>query len=325
MKPAKHAFTLVELAAASAILSLVLSISAASVFRAKELSRRMVCSVNLKGIGAAAKVYAAANDGKWMIPGFMNAAAVSTSNHIEYLPTVVTHSIPPRRGEVGYRRFEQSESEDSSGAGGSLRVTTTRAFWMLVRSGAVTVEQFICPSALDDTVDRTENIELYYDFESYNNISYGYQVPFGPTATQPREGADPKRIHAADKGPFYFPSSIPNWNTGSSGQPIRIDDSPRNWRRLNSPNHGGFGLGEGQNVLFADGSVSFARIPAVGADNDNIYTVMTDIWDSAGVPGKNRIHGDTPHQAPNRNPYPGEEAFNSGPNGFAATDSLIFP
>ena len=232
------------------------------------------------------------------------------------------HNTPPESGEVGYFRWAQSEAQSPEGAGGSSAVTVTRAFWMLVRSGDVTVQQFVCPSAFDDSADGTENVTLYYDFESYSKISYGYQVPFGPEETQPREGADPRRIHAADKGPFYF-AAIISWETGPNGTLVTLNNSPHYWRSFNSWNHGGIRQGEGQNVLFADGSVSFARIPAVGADDDNIYTVMNEDWNLPQ--GFNRIHGDSPHLAPNPYPYPGQEVISAGPNGFSSTDTLMYP
>ncbi len=326
MRRKLKAFTLIELLVVIAIIALLISILLPSLSRARELSKRLVCGSNIKGIGTSCKIYANDNNDRWVCPGFMDAASGNDGSHIEYLPLVNTHSLVPQRGETGYLRYYESESEDRGGTGGSPAVTTTRAFWILVRSGDVTVDQFICPSSTTDSPDETENIELYYDFEKFTNISYGYQVPFGPAPTRAREGMDNRMALAADKGPWYFPGSIPRWaDAGRGGNPIRLDDSPKTWRRFNSPNHGGGGNGEGQNVLFADGHAKFWKVPTAGIDNDNIYTVMTEEWDSGTVPGENRIHGDTPHQAPNANPYPGEEAFNDGPNGFAATDTLLFP
>jgi hypothetical protein len=94
------------------------------------------------------------------------------------------------------------------------------------------------------------------------------------------------------------------------------------WRPFNSVNHGGQSNGEGQTVLFADGHTLFARIPAVGINDDNIYTVISDQWN--GLP-YNRIHGDWPHTSPAENPYPGQDAFGSGAGKYASTDSLIYP
>ncbi len=167
-------------------------------------------------------------------------------------------------------------------------------------------------------MDETEDIDLYYDFESFYNISYGYQVPFGPRETRPREGADIGRLHAADKGPFYTALSYVSWEVGLL--PLQIGSPPGAWRRFNSPNHGGPRDGEGQNCLYADGSVRFHRTPVVGVDNDNIYTLMLDEWD--GECG--RIYGEIPQLYPVP-PYPGQEAFGSGAGNYSATDSLIYP
>ncbi|HEY3244715.1 MAG TPA: DUF4349 domain-containing protein, partial [Phycisphaerae bacterium] len=60
--------------------------------------------------------------------------------------------------------------------------STNREFWMLVRKGDVNVKQFISPSA-NHASEVTDEINRYYDFASLNNISYGYQVPFGPNDT----------------------------------------------------------------------------------------------------------------------------------------------
>jgi len=193
---------------------------------------------------------------------------------------------------------------------------------MLVRSGDVTVKQFVCPSDAHDSPDPTVNVDLYYDFTGYFNISYGYQVPFGHRETQPREGADLGKIFAADKGPFYLVSDGVYFDyAGEDGGPIDLDDPPKNWRRFNAPSHGGYADSEGQNVLYSDGQVSFVRIPAVGIDNDNIYTLMVNDWSTI----YGRIHGDTPHESASWNPYPGQNAFGCCVGRYSSTDTLIYP
>lgn len=321
MKRRLKAFTLIELLVVIAIIALLISILLPSLSRARELSKRLVCSSNLKGIGTSAKIYANDNNERWMIPGFR--ASLVDENGIEYLAT--TGACPAlNAGQIGYDRWLPSTSATSNEPqGGSNVVSVTRAFWMLVRSGDVTVKQFICPSG-DDQQDETENLDLYYDFECYENISYGYQVPFGPRSTQPREGMDNRQILSADKGPFYTPGVEPDWTGGLHGL-IDMDDSPRTWRQYNSANHGGLNNGEGQNCLYADGHVSFQRSPAVGIDNDNIYTLMTPEWGSSPL-GANRIHGETPHESGTTgDPYPGQDVFGTGAGLFSSTDTLIYP
>jgi hypothetical protein len=307
--------SLIELLAGCAAIIILLSAIIPSTGRVRELSKRSVCAVNLAGIGAAAQVYAASNNGSWPVPAFRNAS-IGTFG-IQYLRDNNGVGGP---GQTGYKRLEPttSETEEFPNAG-STEVAVTRAFWMLARSGDVPLKQFICPSRLGDVPDPAEDIELYYDFFDYRHVSYGYQVPFGPPDTRPREGMDKRQAVAADKGPFYLDSGRPSWLRPGTQEFLDLHHVPRDWQAYNSPDHGGAGSGEGQNVLFPDGYAEFVRIPAVGVDDDNIYTLMTNRW---SILPYNRIHGETPHER-RPPPYPGQNAL--GTRIHATTDSLIFP
>ena len=327
MRQRLKAFTLIELLVVIAIIALLISILLPSLSRARELSKRLVCASNVKGIGTSGKIYANDNNESWMIPGFKQAAVEDPG--IDYTCDDGTTaswgpSVPMDGGEVGSLREFESTSETTAFPGvGSLSVSITRSFWMMVRSGDITVKQFICPSS-GDQQDETENLDLYYDFTGYVHVSYGYQVPFGPRDTQPREGMDNRQIVAGDKGPWYTNSPDPDWRAGVENRLITTEDSPKSWQRFNSPNHGGSGRGEGQNLLYADGHALFQRTPAVGIDSDNVYTVMNDVW--GNVEGFNRIHGDTVHMSSAPYPYPGKDARGcSEINCHISTDTLLYP
>jgi prepilin-type processing-associated H-X9-DG protein len=243
------------------------------------------------------KLYANDFDGNWAIPAFDESAI----GMIRYTVEV--------GGGKGTRWSPDRTQPSISGPDGTTELSPTRALWMLVRSGEVTVKQCVCPMG-PDKADPTESICCYYDFQSYDNISYGYQVPFGPKRTRAREGMDNRMPLAADKGPYAGPDvAIPPPSMSSNHW-------PKDWRPWNSPNHASGIEGFGQNVLYADGHVTFERTPIAGVDHDNIYTVMLDNQSESS-----RIIGESPWT---RSAHPFAPVSVDGRR-LASTDSLIFP
>jgi len=220
-----RSFALGDLAAVVVIIPVLLALAPSTLSRARELSKRMECSVNLKGIGASAKVYAEQNNERWMIPPYFRK---SEDAGVDYVCEDWTTEDWPNandEGEVGWNREFVSTSDPQGHGVGSSAVSVPRAYWMLVRSGDITLKQFVCPSS-GDTPDETENVDLYYDFLGYAHVSYGYQVPFGPRDTQAREGMNGRQIVAADKSPYYL-AVTPDWYSVGQNPPIRLEDSPR--------------------------------------------------------------------------------------------------
>jgi prepilin-type N-terminal cleavage/methylation domain-containing protein len=296
-------FTLIELLVVVAIIALLISILLPSLSRARELSKRVVCRANLRGIGQSCKIYANENEEAWPVPAFdetLTGTDYSTEG-VRYLTQL---------GETADATEAPDRTQLSDNAGLGVAMSPTRGFWMLVRTGDMVPKGFVCPSS-GDQADDTEEINLYYDFKAANRISYGYQVPFGPFDTRPSENVDARMAMAADRSPGPV---------GIDGADIDQNSPQQQWRRYNSGNHGGAGSGEGQAVLFADGHVDFEATPIVGVDFDNIYTVMTL---NAEIEG--RILGAAPGDgAPNNNPFPGQQTFTTGIS-YSTTDTLLWP
>ena len=306
MKQRRRGFTLIEMSVVLSVVVMLIAMLAPILSQSSESDNRAACRANVKVIATAMKIYANENEEWWPTPAF-DGGALGFDPDIRYSGQV----MPQGNCESLSNCADPTRLQESTTDWTALSVT--RAYWMLVRSGETEAKRFICPSS-DDVAVLNEDIDLFYDFFSMNNISYGYQIPFGPRETRASENIDPRMPLGGDHGPYSVSDQMPD-----PPKDFHPGTDPSLWQPFNSPNHRGTAIrsGFGQNVLFQDGHVSFVRTPLAGIDGGNIYTHMSDNASRVG-----RYVGTHPANGPPRDAFPGQDTFG---NRHANTDSLIWP
>ncbi len=219
-------------------------------------ARRSVCSNNLKQIFNCMAMYGNEYNGAFpMIPlgtGHVIGADISVKN--------------PKPGQLEdpFKDFNPGENHSVS-----------QNLWLLVCDGAAQPELFICPSSEEQAEQKVNlkdgpNIgaEYFADFPWNENggvMSYSFIQPWS-------------RFSGKHSGKELWNTDAPEGfvlgaDANNGPQPdFRKDNSPPDpWdlkTYVNSRNH----AGDGQNVLYGDGHVSWSQTAYCGAGEDNIYT-----------------------------------------------------
>jgi prepilin-type N-terminal cleavage/methylation domain-containing protein/prepilin-type processing-associated H-X9-DG protein len=249
----KRGFTLIELLVAIAIIGILLAILLPTVERARHKAYIAACGANLHAIGQALAVYADANHG-------------------QYPRTLYVPGAPLVQGTG-------ATSPDPFGAGTGVAANdTTAPLWLLARVEHLPTKALICPygdenESTPDTADpqKTSNFSKWR-----KTLGYSYANPYpGDVATlagyrlTSRLPADFAVV--ADLNPGISPKTDPT--------AVRPGMVMSQMERGNSFNH----EWEGQNVLYADGHVSYQLTPFCGHAGDNIYTCQSNTIESSPV------------------------------------------
>lgn len=283
----KKGFTLIELLVVIAIIAMLLAILMPALGKVKKIAMRLVCGTNLKGMANAMNVYAFDYRDEYPIAG---GAGVTTWS------------------------LETAAWADPSHAwNGPDSVSVAASLFMLVREADVGVKSFVC-TASDQTafVNETDQdvVELWDfgtaaagDFGAYGPAkcqSYSYHQPYKVGGTHyPADGtSNPGNAIMADRNPWYDSKLQVGTPTGQqflefvgvlNPNEFTSGTKMQKWEEqiANAEAHDR----EGQNVLFNDGHVEFAKRSDVGTRYDNIYTKATPNtevgrrsgWCSAGI------------------------------------------
>jgi len=147
-------------------------------------------------------------------------------------------------------------TSDPFGPGGPAPNDVSAALFLLLRTQDITSEIFICPSSKQQKWDFGGGANTALNWSNFSNVktqlSYSYQNPYVSEEMI-------KRL------PFMRSYSLPH------AEFARMSDMNPGVPG-NSRNH----RGDGQNVLYDDGHVSFATTPFAGHKQDNIFTTKSD-------------------------------------------------
>jgi prepilin-type N-terminal cleavage/methylation domain-containing protein len=237
-KMKKRAFTLIELLVVVAIIALLLAVVTPALRKAKEYSKRIICTSNVRQTGIALKIYAEGNDNK-VIP-------LTTPSGV-----VVKESDSNRQPHWGVVAFNDNY-RDSTGKMIPLHLG------VLYRMGLIdTPHIFYCPAQ-----PVNSNYDLPYTYDAYTSDG---TAEWG-TVTVSRSWTGNYCRTSFNYWTYYKT----RWDQIGSHRPI-IVDNVQEWEVI--PHRKGSAasdsIPQGVSALFGDGHVAFCT------DNGDLFTDYT--------------------------------------------------
>ncbi len=237
----------IEVLVLIAVIGMLIAILIPMFLSARQRSTRFKCQNNLREIGRSMYSYASNNRGQF--------------------PTTRPSQSPHRRPDVTNSGHASTQPFSETGPAPN---NIPAALFLLIRTEKTPAYRFICPateSAVADRFGGLSPLERSNFTDVKKNLTYGMQNPYANDTT----------LAAGFKwGPQWLPA---NFALIADIGPAPVSKFPPSLG--NSPNHDG----DGQNILYVDGSVEFRTTPLAGIENDHIYrTRLNTILDSAQDP-----------------------------------------
>jgi len=255
----RKGFTLVELLVVIAIIALLMGILMPALARVRQLAFRMTCGTNLAGIGKSMLVYAQDNDDELPKAGTRQA---------EY--GTVVWDAPT--AQLAYKT-----------AGGPGVGSISASFYLLVKYAEMTPKSFVCKSDTSTTdwdITTAGGLPGMQLTDAWNfgskpeeHCSYAFHTPYAPAGQMTyalTTASAPGLAVAADRNPWLNSPMTPNAQTEAATnwplfKPLGTQDEVRygnSWQHQQ----------DGQNVMFLDTHIEFAKTSACSLEEDNIYT-----------------------------------------------------
>jgi prepilin-type N-terminal cleavage/methylation domain-containing protein/prepilin-type processing-associated H-X9-DG protein len=249
MKMIRHGFTLIELLVVLSIIGVLMGILLPAMEHVRHQGYIDKCASNLRQIGLAISMYANENQGNYPRTLYVAGAPLTTGTGIN--------------------------SPDSFQPGGVSANDLTAAPYLLLKSQHLPPEIFVCPYN-DDTnysVD-TADPQQHSNFTDWTkNLSYSFANPY-PTAAVAGAGY---RLTSHMRGDFPVAADFnPGVTAFANVTLAKPGLSSSQMEVSNSRNH----EQDGQNVLYADGHVTFQDNCLCGISQDNIYTNTAGQYDN---------------------------------------------
>ncbi|MFA5240214.1 MAG: prepilin-type N-terminal cleavage/methylation domain-containing protein [Phycisphaerae bacterium] len=292
----RKGFTLVELLVVIGIIAVLMGVLLPTLNTVKRTAQRVVCGSNQASVGKAMLLYANDHDGEFPKAGGAGARWGTSGKILNWKSTTAmatTYWGPP-----------------------PASVTITSSLYLLIKYADLTPSQFVCkgdagtkefklsdctsiPPNIDDVTDVWDfgdgttgtswpgQYNSYAYHNPYENTTINRSFPIGSYNDSATPVLADRNLYLDKNADVYKDGSTigetaPGWLNNAYSDPYRTGNSAAHQR-------------EGQNVLFVDAHVTFAKFPNVGISKDNIWKC----WTSAPPPepdAKNKEVLPTPYK-----------------------------